>query len=146
MVRSILPGVAFSRAVVSRVATGVCWLMLVAAGAGIGVQVSAEPGSVNPDLSAPTQDARDHYGSGKVEFVGIQLEDKLEIPGLKKSQLAVVADKYPVRALNHRWKTYTNIEKQPQEYRRLHRYAVRYNLMMWKLENSPTSDRFKYRY
>lgn len=129
----------------SAIQASVISLALLVAGGG-SAPVTAAPDSVNPDLSAPTQDAREHHGNGNVEFVGIQLADSIEIPGLKKPQLQVVEEKYSVRALNHRWKTYDNIEKQPEEYRRLHRYAVRYNLMMWKLENNPASDRFKYRY
>lgn len=95
---------------------------------------------------APTDDARLHYQQGQVAFVGIQLAEGLEIPGLKPAQQDVVRQQYEIRPLNRRWKTFANIEQQADELGRLRSYAVRYNLMMWKLDRSPKSDRFKYRY
>jgi len=95
---------------------------------------------------APTDDARQHYQQGQVAFVGIQLAEGLEIPGLKPAQQDVVRQQYEIRPLNRRWKTFANIEQQADELGRLRSYAVRYNLMMWKLDRSPKSHRFKYRY
>lgn len=100
----------------------------------------------NPELASPTQDAKENRANGQVDFVAIELAEGREIPGLKPHQLAVVEKEYTIRSLNRRWKTFANIEQQPDEYRRLKRYAIRYNLMMWKLERSASSDRFKYRY
>ncbi|MFC3679907.1 hypothetical protein [Bacterioplanoides pacificum] len=95
---------------------------------------------------APADDARLHYQQGQIAFVGIQLAEELEIPGLKPAQQDVVRQQYEIRPLNRRWKTFANIEQQADELGRLRSYAVRYNLMMWKLDRSPKSDRFKYRY
>ena len=97
-------------------------------------------------LSYPTEDAKEHYQQGKVEFVGIQLDDEMLVPGLRPAQLEIVDKQYKVVALNRRWKTFANIEKQPKRFERMRRYAVRYNMMLWKLAHSPQSDRFKYRY
>ena len=98
------------------------------------------------NLAYPTEDAKAAYQAGNIEFVGIQLEQELLLPGLEPAQREIVLRKYQTRALNTRWKTFKNIEQQPKRLQRIKRYAIRYNLMMWKLSHSPQSDRFKYRY
>lgn len=112
----------------------------------LGCLLMVEAAMAAESLTHPTEDARAIYQAGKVEFVAIQLQDELLLPGLKPQQQQKVHESYPIRNLNQRWKTFDNIEAQPKLLRRMRQYAIRYNLMMWKLENSPQSDRFKYRY
>ncbi|MCH2040018.1 MAG: hypothetical protein MK185_05250 [Saccharospirillaceae bacterium] len=102
--------------------------------------------AMDEELVNPTEDAKVAYQSGNTEYVAIALQNELEIPGLKAWQLEVVKRDYKTRSLNRRWKTFDNIEQQPKRYRRIKRYAIRYNLMMWKLTETAQSPRFKYRY
>lgn len=113
---------------------------------GLMLSLSVQAFDVHDELENPTEDAKAAYQSGNTAYVAIELADKLEIPGLKPRQLDVVASKYQTRSLNRRWKTFDNIEQQPKRYRRIKRYAIRYNLMMWKLTQTGQSPDFKYRY
>lgn len=111
-----------------------------------GLMLSLPVVAIEDELGNPTEDAKAAYEAGNTDYVAIELEGDLEIPGLKPKQLEVVKREHKTRSLNRRWKTFDNIEQQPKRYRRMKRYAIRYNLMMWKLTQSAQSPRFKYRY
>lgn len=103
--------------------------------------------SVGLNLQYPIEDAKAAVAARNYEFAAIQMSDSLDFPGLNTSQAARVQQQYKVRVLNHRWRTFANIEQRPQELRRMQSYARRYNLMMWKeLEQQKVQDAQRYRY
>lgn len=98
-------------------------------------------------LQFPVEEAREAVAAGRYEFAGIQLADRMELPGLTPAQAERVLKEYKVKALNHRWRTFSNVEERPQELRRMQAYARRYNLMMWQeIEQQRLRDAKKYRY
>ncbi len=103
--------------------------------------------SADQSLSYPVEDAKADFAQGHYEFVGIQLADTLELPGLKEAQVAEVEAKYRTRALNRRWQTFANVEHDPVKLQRLRSYCIRYNLTLWKaLEKKRRDEAFRYRY
>ena len=97
--------------------------------------------------SDPVQEAKDNFAAGKYEFATIQFPDHQEMPGMKDAQQQVIATQYSAQPLNYRWKTYSNVEDDPQRLLNMRRYANRYNLMLWKLLNTKKQDdTFRYRY
>lgn len=98
-------------------------------------------------LQFPVEDAKAAVAAGNFEFAGIQLEDRMELPGLTPEQAERVMTKFKVKALNPRWRTFANIEQRPQELRRMQSYARRYNMMMWKeIDQHQLRDAKRYRY
>lgn len=98
-------------------------------------------------LAYPVQDAKDAYRSGQYEFVGIQLADDVELPGLKEAEAQTVRRDYRIRPLNKRWQTFANVEDDPVRLLKLRQYAVRFNLTMWRLlQNKQRQDATRYRY
>ncbi len=83
-------------------------------------------------LANPVLDAKTAVAEGRIEFVGIQLKERLETPGLTDVQRSELSQDYPIRALNRRWKTYENLEEDPALLRSFRGYALRYNLTMLK--------------
>lgn len=108
-------------------------------------------GSGNADesigLEFPVQDARSAAAQRNYEFLGIELEEGVDLPGLSKEQQQVAKRKHKTRLLNYRWQTYTNIEERQREYVRIRKYATRYNLIMWQeMKQQKLKDFKKYRY
>lgn len=98
-------------------------------------------------LAYPVQDARDTFGAGQYEFVGIQLADGVELPGLKDTEADKVRREYRIRPLNKRWETFANVEDDPAKLARLRQYALRFNLTMWRLlQKKELQDATRYRY
>ncbi|MCT7360967.1 MAG: hypothetical protein COB09_14760 [Thalassobium sp.] len=98
-------------------------------------------------LAYPVQDARDTFRSGQYEFVGIQLADGVELPGLKDAEAQTVRRDYRIRPLNKRWETFANVEDDPAKLLRLRQYALRFNLTMWRLlQKKELQDATRYRY
>lgn len=119
--------------------------ILLAAAALVLVPVAAV--SAAPTLSYPVEDARADFAQGHYEFVGIQLADTLELPGLKEAQIREVEAKYRIRPLNRRWQTFANVEHDPAKLQRLRSYCIRYNLTLWQaLEKKRRDEAFRYRY
>jgi hypothetical protein len=83
-------------------------------------------------LANPVLDAKTAVAEGRIEFVGIQLKERLETPGLTDVQRRELSQDYPIRALNRRWKTFDNLEENPTLLRSFRGYALRYNLTMLK--------------
>ena len=95
----------------------------------------------------PVQDAKDNYAAQTYEFSAIEFEETVELPGLDESQQQLVRQKYAVAMLNYRWKTFSNIEDDPQRLFNMRRYATRYNRMLWKLlTTEKRKNTFRYRY
>ncbi len=84
-------------------------------------------------LMSPVLDAKQAFEQGKKEFVGIQLEKEMLLPGIKPLQRQRIRQQYSVRSLNRRWKTMPNTEQDPKRLYQYKRYANRYNLTMIKL-------------
>ncbi len=98
-------------------------------------------------LAYPVQDARDTFRTGQYEFVGIQLADGVELPGLKDVEADKVRREYRIRPLNKRWETFANVEDDPAKLARLRQYALRFNLTMWRLlQKKELQDATRYRY
>mgnify|MGYP005819363055 CR=1 FL=1 len=98
-------------------------------------------------LAYPVQDARDTFRTGQYEFVGIQLADGVELPGLKDAEADKVRRDYRIRPLNKRWETFANVEDDPAKLARLRQYALRFNLTMWRLmQKKELQDATRYRY
>lgn len=98
-------------------------------------------------LAYPVQDARDSFRTGQYEFVGIQLADGVELPGLKDVEADKVRREYRIRPLNKRWETFANVEDDPAKLARLRQYALRFNLTMWRLmQKKELQDATRYRY
>lgn len=83
-------------------------------------------------LANPVLDAKTAVAEGRIEFVGIQLKERLETPGLTDVQRSELSQDYPIRALNRRWKTFDNLEEDPALLRSFRGYALRYNLTILK--------------
>lgn len=98
-------------------------------------------------LQYPVEDAKEAAASGRIEFVAIVMPEGLRFPGLSDEQASKAYKEYPVRELNHRWKTYQNVEDDSEMLMRLEGYGRRYNLMMWKLSYlKKRQDFLRYRY
>lgn len=83
-------------------------------------------------LANPVLDAKTAVVEGRIEFVGIQLTERLITPGLSDAQRRELSQEYPIRALNRRWKTFDNLEEHPAMLRSFRGYALRYNLTVLK--------------
>ncbi|GGY34959.1 hypothetical protein GCM10011297_05040 [Bacterioplanes sanyensis] len=83
-------------------------------------------------LANPVLDAKAAVAEGRIEFVGIQLPETLETPGLTDVQRRELSQDYPIRSLNRRWKTFDNLEENPAMLRSFRGYALRYNLTVLK--------------
>jgi hypothetical protein len=118
-----------------------------------GVQASADrvvigdsPVADMNRLVDPVQDAKDAFQRGESTFVGIQLHDSLETPGVTAREIEVWSAQ-PIEPLNTRWQSFANIEEDRKVLLRLRQYANRYNLMMLKLlKEKRRSDTMRYRY
>lgn len=98
-------------------------------------------------LAYPVQDAKDSFRSGQYEFVGIQLADDVELPGLKEAEADKVRRNYRIRPLNKRWETFANVHDDPARLLKLRQYALRFNLTMWRLlQKKELQDAARYRY
>lgn len=98
-------------------------------------------------LAYPVDDAKSAFRTGNYEFVGIELADKVELPGLDDSQVATVQAQYRIRLMNKRWKTFDQIEDKPEELLRLRQYGLRFNLTLWRLlQTKKMEDARRYRY
>jgi len=111
-------------------------------------------GSLNADyeteyelIQNPVQDARDAYEQGVREFVSIELAQKTLIPGLKPKQQIYVKQRYRLRPLNKRWKTFKNVEHDKMRLRELVHYGNRFNITLWQLmEAEKNKPKRLYRY
>jgi hypothetical protein len=112
-----------------------------------GLNVCAD--SVVTDVSRfayPVQDAKDAFKREQYAFVGIQLHDVLETPGVTAREVEFWTSQ-PVEPLNTRWQSFANIEDDRSALLRLRQYANRYNLMMLTLlKEKRRSDIMRYRY
>lgn len=98
-------------------------------------------------ISSPVQDAQRAYSKGIIEFVGIQLQDELLVPGIKPELQQSIRQNYKIRSINRRWKTRPGIEQDPQRLFQLKRYANRYNLTIHKLLKAERLEqKLRYRY
>ena len=98
-------------------------------------------------LEFPVEDASMAASQRNYEFLGMDLEDGVELPGLNSEQTAIAKRQHKVRLLNYRWQTYTNIEQRQKEYVRIRSYATRYNVTMWQeMKQQQLKDFRKYRY
>lgn len=98
-------------------------------------------------ISSPVQDAKQAFSKGVIEFVGIQLQDELLVPGIKPELQQSIRQNYKIRSINRRWKTRPGIEQDPQRLFQLKRYANRYNLTINKLLKAERLEqKLRYRY
>lgn len=98
-------------------------------------------------ISSPVQDAKQAFSKGVIEFVGIQLQDELLVPGIKPELQQSIRQNYKIRSINRRWKTRPGIEQDPQRLFQLKRYANRYNLTIHKLLKAERLEqKLRYRY
>ena len=98
-------------------------------------------------IANPTLDARELYDRGVREFVGIQLDSGMLVPGIEKEQRPEIEKQYKIRALNKRWKTFSNIEHDKDRLHDLRIYANRFNITMWRLiEAEKNKPKRIYRY
>lgn len=98
-------------------------------------------------LEFPVDDAKLAAAQRNYEFLGMDLDDGVSLPGLNVEQSEIAKHKYKVRLLNYRWKTYTNIEQRKHEFERIQGYAARYNVTMWReMKQQQLEDFKKYRY
>lgn len=98
-------------------------------------------------ISSPVQDAKQAYSKGVIEFVGIQLQDELLVPGIKPEFQQSIRQNYKIRSINRRWKTRPGIEQDPKRLFQLKRYANRYNLTIHKLLRAERLEqKLRYRY
>lgn len=98
-------------------------------------------------LAYPVDDAKSAFRTGNYEFVGIELANQVELPGLDDSQAATVKAQYRIRLMNKRWKTFNQIEDKPEELLRLRQYGLRFNLTLWRLlQTKKMEDARRYRY
>lgn len=98
-------------------------------------------------IASPVQDARDAFQQGVREFVSIELSQQTLIPGLKQKQQQYVKQRYRLRPLNRRWKTFANVEDDKMRLRELIHYANRFNITLWQLiEAEQNKPKRQYRY
>lgn len=98
-------------------------------------------------LESPVLDAKHAYQKGIIEFVGIQLEQELLLPGIKAEEQGHIRTNYPIRPLNHHWKTLANSEENPRRLYQFKRYANRYNLTINRLIKAEKLEQaLRYRY
>lgn len=98
-------------------------------------------------IASPVQDARDAFKQGVREFVSIELSQQTLIPGLKQQQQQYVKQRYRLRPLNRRWKTFANVEDDKMRLRELIHYANRFNITLWQLiEAEQNKPKRQYRY
>ncbi len=98
-------------------------------------------------LEFPIEDAKLAASQRNYEFLGMDLEEGVELPGLNREQAEIAKRQHKIRLLNYRWQTYTNIEQRQNEYLRIRNYAARYNLTMWQeMKQQQLKDFRKYRY
>lgn len=98
-------------------------------------------------IASPVQDAREAYQQGVKEFVSIELSQQTLIPGLKQKQQQYVKQRYRLRPLNRRWKTFANVEDDKMRLRELIHYANRFNITLWQLiEAEQNKPKRQYRY
>lgn len=98
-------------------------------------------------LEFPVDDAKLAASQRNYEFLGMDLDDGVTLPGLNEEQSIIVKRKHKVRLLNYRWQTYTNIEERKHEFERIQSYAARYNVTMWQeMKQQQLKDFKKYRY
>jgi|MDSY01.1.fsa_nt_gb hypothetical protein len=98
-------------------------------------------------INSPVQDAKQAYSKGVIEFVGIQLQDELLLPGIKPELQKSIRQNYKIRSINRRWKTRPGIEQDPKRLFQLKRYANRYNLTIHKLlKAEKLEQKLRYRY
>ncbi len=98
-------------------------------------------------LESPVLDAKQAYHKGIIEFVGIQLEQELLLPGVKAEEQGRIRKNYPIRPLNQHWKTLVNSEQNPRRLYQFKRYANRYNLTINRLikaEKLEQARRYRY--
>ncbi|WP_430462785.1 hypothetical protein ACQUQU_08350 [Thalassolituus sp. LLYu03] len=106
--------------------------------------VLAESGNL---LAYPVEDAKSAYSTGQLEFVGIELADTVELPGLDERQAGEVRKTYRIRAMNRRWQTFANVEDDPEKLFRLRQYGTRFNMTLWRLiEKDKREKATRYRY
>lgn len=98
-------------------------------------------------LEFPVDDAKLAASQRNYEFLGMDLDDGVTLPGLNEEQSIIVKRKHKVRLLNYRWQTYANIEERKHEFERIQSYAARYNVTMWQeMKQQQLKDFKKYRY
>ena len=98
-------------------------------------------------LEFPVDDAKFAAAQRNYEFLGMDLDDGVKLPGLNAEQTEVAKRKHKVRLLNYRWQTYSNIEERKHEFERIQSYAARYNVTMWQeMKQQQLKDFKKYRY
>ena len=103
--------------------------------------VSANPWG-NVDTADPIADARAAFSSGDHTWVAIQLQDRMDVPGVETAEPISVSD---VRILNRFDGYKADHESEYQALQRLRGYALRYNLMLKKLQQQALEQQ-QYRY
>jgi len=98
-------------------------------------------------LTSPVQDAKQAFHNGIKEFVGVQFEGKLLLPGIKADRQAEIRKLHIIRPLNRHWRTLDNLEQGSRRLYQLKRYANRYNLTIDKLlREEKLEQKQRYRY
>ncbi len=101
----------------------------------------------NDPIASPVQDAKQAFHNGIKEFVGVQLEGKLLLPGIKGNRQAEIRKYHFIRPLNRHWRTLDNLEQDSKRSYKLIRYANRYNLTIDKLlRKEKLEQKQSYRY
>ena len=92
-------------------------------------------------LTSPVLDAKEAYGRGNTEWVGIKLAEGFLLPGIKPERQEPMRKRYGVRTLNRQpfkdpKQAVNDKSMSQQDIRQLYklkRYANRYNLTIMKL-------------
>ncbi len=101
----------------------------------------------NNAIVSPVLDAKKAFSRGNTDLVGIQLKDRLLIPGIKANQQERIRKEHRIRPLNRHWRTLENLEQDTRELYKLKRYANRYNLTIMKLmQSEKLEQKTRYRY
>ena len=124
----------------------VCMMLMNSLNAVADKVVTDSPVTDLSQFAYPVQDAKEAFKREQYAFVGIQLHDTLETPGVTAREVEVWSTQ-PVEPLNTRWQSFAYIEEDRTALLRLRQYANRYNLMTLKLlKEKRRSDTMRYRY
>lgn len=98
-------------------------------------------------LDSPVIDAKENFKQGKKNFVGMQWEGELLLPGVAQERQMEVRANYPIVVINKGWGKPGDTDYVPGKEYHVKRYANRYNLMMEKLIRADKLEKARrYRY
>lgn len=99
------------------------------------------------ELNSPVIDARENFEKGNIEFVGMQWQGQLLLPGIAEDKLEKVKSNSSINILNKDWVNTGDTDYVPGKEHQVKRYVNRYNLMMEKLikaDEVKKSRRYQY--